>query len=67
MCTIVSLNKSRINLLRELNSLRNDFNFENNDFFDVSDKVSYHKRFKITPKWLIHILLKLLLVKMATL
>ena len=29
MCTIVPLNKSRINLLRELNSLRNDFNFEN--------------------------------------
>lgn len=45
MRSIVSLNKSKITLLRQLNSLRGDFNIQNNDFFDVYDGLNFLQQF----------------------
>lgn len=61
MCTIVSLKKSKLNLLRELNSLKDNFNTQNNDFFDVYDDLNfmqqlfYRKRVKFLKKGLNYI------------
>jgi GNAT superfamily N-acetyltransferase len=41
MYNIVPLNKSKITRLRELNSLRCDFNVENDDFFNVYDELNF--------------------------
>lgn len=61
MSTVTSLNKSKITPLRELNSLRESFNIQNNDFFDVYDDLNflqqlfYRKRVKLLKKGLLYI------------
>jgi ribosomal protein S18 acetylase RimI-like enzyme len=61
MRTVASLNKSKITPLRELNSLRESFNIQNSDFFDVYDDLNflqqlfYRKRVKLLKKGLLYI------------